>query len=181
MDADVAALMDEYIRSRGDRLVRTAYLLTGDRQICDDLVQTTLASVLVSWRRIRDVSDLDAYVYTALVNARARWWRRRSRVEQATESVPEQPAVDENGRYDGREEMVAALRTLPPRQRAVLVLRFYEDLTEAQTATILGCSVGTVKSQAARGLQKLRRALDPGPGPRPAELAQARWPVEQIR
>jgi RNA polymerase sigma-70 factor (sigma-E family) len=140
VDADVAATLDAYVRSRGDRLVRTAYLLTGDRQIAEDLVQNALASVVVSWRRIRDVSNFDAYVYTALVNARTRWWSERRTVATPTEHLPERSGIDEHGRFDGRADMVAALRTLPPRQRAVLVLRFYEDLTEAQTALILGCS-----------------------------------------
>ncbi len=147
------------MRARGQRLVRTAYLLTGDRQVAEDLVQNALASVLVSWRRLWDVADLDAYLYTALVHARSRWWRHRSRREVPSERVPELPTDDETSRLDRHEDLVAVLNTLPPRQRQALVLRYYEDLTEVQTARVLGCSVGTVKSQTARALDKMRRAL----------------------
>jgi len=152
------------VRARGHRLVRTAYLLTGDRQVAQDLVQNVLASFVVSWRRLRDVEDLDAYVYKALVHARSRWWSRRWHGEIPSEQVPEVAGLDETGPVDCRQDLLAVLGTLPRRQRQVLVLRYFEDLTEAQTALIMGCSVGTVKSQAFKGLDKLRAALGPGPG-----------------
>jgi RNA polymerase sigma-70 factor (sigma-E family) len=127
-------------------------------------VQNALASVLASWRRIPEVDDLDAYVYTALVNARHRWWSRRWHGEIPSEQLPEVAIADETGRFDRHEDMLTVLGTLPTRQRQALVLRYFEDLTEAQTARILGCSVGTVKSQTARGLDKMRAALAAEPG-----------------
>ena len=159
LDADVSDAFDNYVRSHGQRLVRTAYLLTGDRQAAEDIVQNALASVLASWRRLRDVSNLDAYMYTAVVNARSRWWRRRWHAEIPTDVLPDGAEAGELGRVDGYAEMMAALVGLPPRQRAALVLRFYEDLSEAETARILGCSVGTVKSQTSRALSRLRTSL----------------------
>lgn len=160
LDPQVAEALDAYVRQRGHRLVRTAYLLTGDTQIAEDLVQNALASLLASWRRLPDVNNMDAYVYTALVNARRRWWRRRWHGEIPTERLPDVAAAeDHTARFERHEDMLAVLGTLPNRQRQVLVLRYFEDLTEAQTAQILRCSIGTVKSQAARGLAKMRTAL----------------------
>ena len=103
-DADFSA----YMHARQSSLMRTAYLLTGDRQIAEDVVQNALASVISSWRRLRDVSDLDAYMYTALVNARSRWWRRHWHGEVPAERLPERPAADETGRYESYEAMVRA-------------------------------------------------------------------------
>mgnify|MGYP006349962109 CR=1 FL=1 len=160
LDPEVADALDAYVRTRRHRLLRTAYLLTGDTQIAEDLVQNALASLRASWRRLPDVANLDAYVYTALVNARRRWWRRRWHGEIPTERLPDPPAAeDQTARFDRHEDMLAVLGTLPTRQRQVLVLRYFDDLTEAQTAQILGCSIRTVKSQASRGLAKMRAAL----------------------
>jgi RNA polymerase sigma-70 factor (sigma-E family) len=159
LDAEVRQAFDAYIRARGHRLVRTAYLLTGDHQVAEDIVQNALASALTSWRRVKDVANLDAYLYAALVNARSRWWRRRWHGEIPAEILPEPPAHHDGNRYEVYDQLLTVLRTLPERQRAAVVLRYYEDLTEAQTAELLGCTVGTVKSQTARGLAKLRAAL----------------------
>ena len=159
LDPDVAATLDAYVRARGHRLVRTAYLLTGNPQVAEDLVQNALASVVVSWRRLRDVADLDAYIYTALVHARSRWWSRRWHGEVPSEQLPELPGVDETARCDRHQDVLAVLGTLPTRQRQVLVLRYFDDLTEAQAARVMGCSVGTVKSQSAKGLDKMRAVL----------------------
>jgi RNA polymerase sigma-70 factor (sigma-E family) len=159
LDRDVRESFDEYIRARGPRLVRTAYLYTGDRHVAEDVVQNALASMIVSWRRLRDVSNLDAYVYRSVVNAGRRWQRRRWHGEIPYAQLPEEEADDAQARFDGRTEMIQALRRLPPRQRAVLVLRYYADLSETETAAILGCSVGTVKSQSSRGLVALRAIL----------------------
>jgi RNA polymerase sigma-70 factor (sigma-E family) len=122
-------------------------------------VQNALASALASWRRVREVSNLDAYMYAALVNARSRWWRRRWHAEVPSEYVPEPPPGADEGRYEQYDYLLGVLRELPERQRAAVVLRYYEDLTEAQTAELLGCTVGTVKSQTARGLATLRELL----------------------
>jgi RNA polymerase sigma-70 factor (sigma-E family) len=163
LDPDVTATLEEYVRLRGPRLVRTAYLLTGDRQLAEDLVQNALASAMVSWRRLRDVTDLDAYLHTAVVNAQNRWWRRRWHGEIPTERLPEAAAPDETAKLEGSHDLLEALRRLPARQREAVVLRYYEDLSEAQAARVLGCSVGTVKSQTSRGLAKLRLALEARP------------------
>ena len=159
MDRDVATALEDYVRARGQRLLRSAYLLTGDPQLAQDLVQNALASALVSWRRLRDVADLDAYLYTAIVHARSRWWRRRWHQKVPTERLPDVPAPDEIARFDSRVDVLALLAELPTRQRQVVVLRYFDDLTEVQTAQVLGCSVGTVKSQNARALARMRAAL----------------------
>jgi RNA polymerase sigma-70 factor (sigma-E family) len=159
LDSDVRESFDEYVRARGPRLVRTAYLFTGDRHVAEDVVQNALASMVASWRRLRDVSNLDAYVYRSVVNACRRWQRRRYNGEIPFGRLPEREVEDSQGRSARHTDLVAALRRLPPRQRAVLVLRYYADLSEAETATILGCSIGTVKSQSSRGLAVLRAAL----------------------
>ena len=168
MDDAVAQALDAYVRRRGRRLVQTAYLLCGNPHVAEDLVQNALASVIVSWRRVPAVADLDAYMYRALVNARHRWWSRRWHGEIPSERLPEHAAADDVGRVERHADLVALLADLPLRQRQTLVLRYFEDLSEAQTAQVLGCSVGTVKSQTARGLEKLRGTLaaqDPAPGP----------------
>jgi RNA polymerase sigma-70 factor (sigma-E family) len=145
----------EFVVARQAALLRTAYLLTGHAQDAEDLVQTTLVKVVPHWRRIRD--DPDAYVRRALVNENVSRWRRRRWREQATDVLPEVLADDPD-----RAELLAvrdALRMLAPRQRAVLVLRYYEGLSEAEIAASLNIAPGTVKSQARDGLARLRQAL----------------------
>lgn len=175
LDADVAEVLEEYVRVRGRRLTRMAYLLTGDRELAEDLVQNALASVMVSWRRVRDVNDLDAYLYRALVNARNRWWSRRWHGEIPTETLPDGPArADDGGRLEAYHDVLAHLRELPRRQRATIVLRYFEDLTEEQTARVLGCSVGTVKSQTSRALATLRAAMQADLEPEPPQAPPVR-------
>lgn len=145
----------EFVVARQAALLRTAYLLTGHAQDAEDLVQTTLVKVVPQWRRIRD--DPEAYVRRVMVNENISRWRRRRWREQSTDTVPEQLAHGPD-----RAELMAvrdALRTLAPRQRAVIVLRYYEGLSEAEIAATLGIAQGTVKSQARAGLASLRRAL----------------------
>jgi RNA polymerase sigma-70 factor (sigma-E family) len=147
----------EYFTARRDAVRRTAYVLCGDWHWADDLTQSAFMRLAVSWRKVRDREALDAFVHTCLVRAYLsdvrRVWRRRER------SVAEPPERSMEGDPTQRMEFVAALRQLPPRQRAVLVCRYYQDLDVAETAAILGCSQGTVKSQSARGLAKLRELL----------------------
>lgn len=136
--------------------------------------------MVVSWRRLGDLGNLDAYVYRSLVNAGRRWRGRRWRGEIPSAELPEAPAADDRNRVEEYADMMTRLRGLPQRQRAVLVLRYYADLSEADTAEILGCSVGSVKSHASRGLATLRaqaqiQALSPA---RPGGLL-ARLPVRQ--
>jgi RNA polymerase sigma-70 factor (sigma-E family) len=146
----------DWMAARQVALVRTAYLLTGSQHAAEDLVQTTLTKLYLAWGRIADRQHVDAYARRALVNEHRSTWRRASRrLEVLSEAPPEvshQPAE-----YDGEREAVwRFVQGLPPRQRAVIVLRYYEDLSEAETADLLGISTGTVKSQASRALASLR-------------------------
>lgn len=146
----------DFVVSRRARLLQTAWLLTGDWHLAEDLVQTALLKTFPHWRRIA-ADNPDAYVRRALYSVHASWWRRRWRGEVPTAALPDAPSVhDDFGEVDQRRVMIAALRTLPHRQRAVLVLRYFEDLSEGDTAHALGCAVGTVKSQTARALAALR-------------------------
>jgi RNA polymerase sigma-70 factor (sigma-E family) len=152
----------EFVHSRSPGLLRTAYLLTGDRASAEDLVQTALVKAYRHWGRITAAGSPEAYVRRIMVNERRTWWRR-NRGRELVGGVPERPARDELSAVDDRDAMWRAVLALPPRTRAVLVLRYWEDLSEAETAVALGCSVGTVKSQASRGLRKLQLALDGTP------------------
>lgn len=136
-------------------LVRTAYLLTHDPEYAEDLQQTALMKAWFAWGRLND--DPRPYVRRVLVTTSVSWWRRRWTREVPTEKLPE-PQV--TGTIDDRaagQDLWAAIGRLPARQRAVVVLRYYEDLSEAETAQLLGCSVGTVKSQGSKALANLRR------------------------
>jgi RNA polymerase sigma-70 factor (sigma-E family) len=148
---------DEFVVARSSRLLRTAYLLTHDWALAEDLLQTALAKSWFAWGRLDD--DPEPYVRKVLVNTYASWWRRRWRGETPTESLPESSATDPTGQIDDRDELWQALGRLPRRQRAVVVLRYFEDLSEAQIADTLGISSGTVKSHASKALARLR--LDP--------------------
>jgi len=150
---------DAFVEARSTALLRTAYLLTHDRGLAEDLVQTSLAKAWFSWTRIE--TRPEAYVRRIMVNTYSSWWRRRWNGEEATADLPERhdPRRGEEVRADDRTDLWRALERLPKRQRAVVVLRFYEDLSEVETAEIMQCSVGTVKSQASRALAKLR--IDP--------------------
>ena len=150
----------DFVVGRSPAYLRTAYLLTGDWGHAEDLLQTVLAKVYRAWGRLRDHDNLDAYVRRVLVNTQTSWWRRAWKAEQPTGSLPDMPGPDVVSASDDRDRLRRALLDLPPRQRAVVVLRHYEDLAEAEVARLLGCSVGTVKSQSARGLAKLRLSLD---------------------
>jgi RNA polymerase sigma-70 factor (sigma-E family) len=136
-------------------LFRTAFMLTGDRGHAEDLVQTALMKTSRRWTQISDREARYAYVRRVMVNTQTSWFRRRRVVEHFVDVVPESEAqLDEFQATEGR--TLPALAQLPAGMRAVLVLRFYEDLSEAETARLLGCSVGTVKSQTSRGLDRLR-------------------------
>ena len=147
---------DDFVALRGDRLLRTAYLLTRDHALAEDLLQTALVKAWGSWRRVDH--DHEAYVRRILVNTYSTWWRRKWHGEVPTEALPER-APDGQGTTADRLDLWTALGRLPRRQRAAVVLRYYEGLTETETADVLGCSIGTVKSQTSRALAKLR--VDP--------------------
>ena len=150
---------DAFVRAHGDSLVRGAFLLTGDRQLAEDLVQTVLAKVALRWGRIVAHGPPAPYVRVAIVRTAIGWRRRRWWGEVPSSPVPDRIGVDATAAVAGRDELRRALLTLPPRQRAVVVLRFYEDLSEADTASAMSCSVGTVKSQTAKALTRLRAQL----------------------
>ena len=152
----------DYVAGRQRALLRTARMLTGDEQMAEDLVQTTLERVWPHWQRVARDRDPDAYVRKVMVNTYSSWWRRKWRGEQPTSYLPEVTAADDDyARADLADALRRLLPTLTPGQRAVLVLRYYEDLTEPATADVLGCSVGTVKSQTSKALARLRLSNDP--------------------
>jgi RNA polymerase sigma-70 factor (sigma-E family) len=151
----VSAGFDDFVVMRSPRLLRTAYLLTHDWALAEDLVQTALARAWEAWHRID--GDPEPYVRRIIVNSYASWWRRRWTGELPTEVLPEQVhTADPHRGVDERDRLWRAVRQLPRRQRAVLVLRYFEDMSEAEIADALGCSLGTVKSKASRALAKLR-------------------------
>jgi RNA polymerase sigma-70 factor (sigma-E family) len=152
---DAPAEFDEFVRSRHAALLRFAHLLTGDPHAAADLVQEALEKAGLRWRRIRQQDAPESYVRRSILNAHINHGRRRRR-ERLVAEAPEQGGAVAEPRDDALWRLLA---TLPPQQRAVLVLRFYEDLSEAETARVLGCAVGTVKSTASRALAKLRAAL----------------------
>ncbi len=155
---------EDWLAAREGALQRTAHLLTGDVHAAQDLVQTTLAKLYRGWDRIRRVGNVDAYARRALVNEYRTAWRRPvRRAEHLVEAVPDRPAQD-SPTYDGSREAVwRFVCSLPPKQRTVVVLRFYEQLTEAEIADLMGISVGTVKSQSSRALASLRALLPDHP------------------
>ncbi|MFJ5308200.1 SigE family RNA polymerase sigma factor [Streptomyces sp. NPDC088350] len=182
---------DDFARSRQAHLRRTAHLLCGDWHLAEDLTQTALAKLYAVWRRVRQLESPDGYARRVLYRTfidetrRRRWWERTGAHQEDVVAPPSDP--------DLRLTLLDALRQLPPRGRAVLVLRFWEDQSVEATAVALGCSVGTVKSQTSRGLGTLRHILadsgkdfgtgtgtGTGPGPDPGtspdtSYLQAEW------
>jgi RNA polymerase sigma-70 factor (sigma-E family) len=157
MQADKEAQFQEFVRARWSHLVRTAYLLTGDVHHAEDLTQTALAKAYRSWRRVSRADHPEAYVRRMLVTCNSDRFRKRRVAEALTAAPPETARPDEAVSWaDERSALLGALAGLPPKQRAVVVLRYWEDLSEAEVAEVLGCSTGTVKSQASKGLAKLR-------------------------
>jgi RNA polymerase sigma-70 factor (sigma-E family) len=149
---------EEFVLTRSPALLRTAYLLVRDLQLAEDLLQTSLTKAWFAWNRVD--GDPEPYVRRILVTTSVSWWRQRWTHETPAAFVPEQ-AMPEGAEWPAHgDEVWKALGRLPRRQRAVVVLRYVEDRTEAETARLLGCSVGTVKSQCFKALAKLR--LDSG-------------------
>jgi RNA polymerase sigma-70 factor (sigma-E family) len=161
MKAELEREYVEYVKARLPALRRVAYQLTGDAHRGDDVVQQAITRLYTRWRRAREANNLDAYMHTLLVRVfldekRLRW----SRVS-LVEALPDRPTAPPPDRED-RAVLLAALAQVPPRQRAVLVLRFLADRPVDEVATILGCTPGTVKSQTSHGLAALRRLLGDG-------------------
>ena len=149
----------EFVRARSGALLRTAYLILGDHALAQDLVQEALTKVYVAWPRIQKREGVEAYARVVVVNTAISWKRRKGwRGERPVDELPEQrtPVADEP---DVRLAIWRTLQDLPARQRATLVLRFYEDLSTAETAQVMGCAEGTVKSQVSQGIERLRTVL----------------------
>jgi RNA polymerase sigma-70 factor (sigma-E family) len=154
----------EYLAVRQPTLLRTAYLLTGDRHQAEDVLQTSLAKLYLAWDKVHDRGAVDAYVRRIMVNENNSLWRRAwKKREWATDEVPE--GAPHHDAYDDgtNDQLWQVVQTLPPKARAVVVLRYYEQMSEAEVADALGISVGTVKSQCSRALAALRERV-------PAEL-----------
>jgi RNA polymerase sigma-70 factor (sigma-E family) len=143
-----------YVVMRSPALLRVAQQLTGNPSDAEDLLQAALAKTYLAWDRIQDRSALDSYVRRAMVNINISWWRRRKIEEYPSDALPEIPVQSDS--WHPYEELEQALDRLPLRQRAAIVLRYYEDMTEPEIARTLGISVGTVKSTVSRGMAKLR-------------------------
>ncbi len=158
MDDSARDAFRSYVAARSSVLLRTAYLLTGSRPDAEDLLQTALAKTYLAWDRIRDREAVDGYVRRVMVNSQTSRWRRRRVDEVVTERLPERGGRDLTADLDLHDALWTALTTLPKRQRAMVVLRYYEDLSEAETARVMGVSVGTVKSTTSRALVKLRES-----------------------
>ena len=176
----------DFVTARSAALLRTAYLLAGDWATAEDLLQTALTKTYLAWKRLGQIEAIEPYARRVLVNTATSWWRRRWHGERPTEFLPERAAPDRLDEQLERDVLWRHVKALPARQRAVLVLRFYEDMSEAQTAALLNISAGTVKSQTSRALGTLRQRLTaegfsaqlPGqvaaqPAPKPAAVPVA--------
>jgi RNA polymerase sigma-70 factor (sigma-E family) len=159
--------LESFLAERGEPLLRTAVLLAGNKEAGEDLLQAALERLLKHWRSVQ--GSPEGYLRRTLYNLAADGWRRESvwrrqlrLLRHGTDVVAADPAVT----VDLRDALVRLLMQLPPRQRAVIVARYWEELSEAETAAVLGCSVGTVKSQTWRALRRLRELIEPGLGSR---------------
>jgi RNA polymerase sigma-70 factor (sigma-E family) len=149
-----------FVSAGSRRHLRTAYLLTGNAADAEDLLQSALVKLARVWDRVAQSGDVDAYLRRVLVNTHVSRGRRLWHRERPTEAPPDLPGRDPYAALDERDRLRRALAGLSPGERRAVVLRHVEDLAEAEVARLLGCSVGTVKSQSARGLAKLRRTLE---------------------
>lgn len=159
--AERDAAFVRFAREAGQTLTRTAFLLTGDRELAADLCQEALLRTYLAWRRVR-AGEATAYARKVVVNLTIdRWRRHEAGVAEASDRVDHR---DDHGRVDDHDHAVRMLAALPPQQRRVIVLRYYNDLSEAETAAALGISAGAVKSAASRGLATLRTLYAPTEG-----------------
>jgi RNA polymerase sigma-70 factor (sigma-E family) len=155
----VTAAFDDFVNSRYASLTRSAYLLTGDWGTAEDVVQTALARTWLAWARLERHEEMDAYVRRVVVNVHVSSRRRRWWGETPTEELPDRPGGDEATHgIEMRDVLRRALAALPTKQRTIVVLRHYEQMSETEVASLLGISVGTVKSRCSRGLVALRTA-----------------------
>jgi len=152
----------DYVRNRGPVLLGMAIGLTGHRADAEDLLQSALAKTYLSWDKISDRAALDGYVRRAMVNTQISWWRRRRLEEYPTDEMPDVAVGDHAADSDLHEVVVRALNRLPDRMRTAVTLRYLEDKTEREIATVLGISLGTVKSTVSRAVAKLREDVELG-------------------
>ncbi|GAA0398667.1 RNA polymerase sigma-E factor [Acrocarpospora corrugata] len=156
MDADFV----DFVRRRGDHHLRTAVLLTGDWHAAEDLVQSSLAKLYGVWHRLDTGSEPDAYLRRIMVNTQRSWWRARWRREIPRAELPDLPVSGDLGEARAvAEDVRNALAKIPARQRTALVLRYFVDLSEAEAAELMGCSVGSVKTHTHRGLRAMRQLM----------------------
>jgi RNA polymerase sigma-70 factor (sigma-E family) len=160
MDERLDMEFREFMLGRWPAMVRLAYGLTGDQGHAEDVAQAAFARAYAAWPRVCRAGNPDAYVRRIVINENRNRFRRLRVPERLTDRLPEQATPDPSAAPDDRLALMAALRALGPRQRAVVVLRYWAGLSEAEVAATLGCSVGTVKSQASRALAALRRNAD---------------------
>jgi RNA polymerase sigma-70 factor (sigma-E family) len=151
----------EFVTSRSSALFRVAYLILGDYQLAQDLLQESLAKTYVAWPRLHEVSNAEAYTRRVIATTAISWRRRRTFHERPAEHLPEAVGADPAVAVVVHDVLWAYLLQLPPRQRTAIVLRHYVDLSEAQTAETMGCSVGAVKSSVSAGLKSLRSRIGP--------------------
>lgn len=157
---------DRFVADNANALVRTAYLIVGDLHDAEDLVQETLLKVASKWPRVRRMESPLGYARRILINMALRGSSKRSRNRAELNATAPTETASDVALLDSHDELFDALSALPPRQRAALVLRYFLDLSEAETAAALGCSVGTVKSSTSRGLSQLKNTLRPNNHPR---------------
>jgi RNA polymerase sigma-70 factor (sigma-E family) len=157
VNAELDGDFREFMHARWPVMVRLAYGLTGDQGHAEDVALAAFARAYASWPRVRRAGNPDAYVRQVVVNENRNRFRKRRVTERLTDSPPEAGLLDATRHYDDRSVLIAALQRLGPRQRAVIILRYWLDLTEHETAASLNCSVGTIKSQASRALATLRQ------------------------
>jgi len=158
-----AAAFTEFMSARSASLFRTAYLIVGDHQLAQDLLQESLVKTYVAWPRLRDLSKAEAYTRKTIVTTAISWRRRRSFHERPMDPLPDSAVPDPGEAVATHASMVAQLRGLPPRQRAAVVLRYYENYTDDEIAAVLRCGASTVRSQISRALATLRAAAAPRP------------------
>jgi RNA polymerase sigma-70 factor (sigma-E family) len=160
-----------FVVEHGAALLRTACLITGDRHAGEDLLQSALAKAFGAWSKVRRADSPPAYVRRVLVTTHLSWRRRMWSTEQVVETFPDADSRDHQAAHADTDEMRRALLQLAPRMRTAVVLRYFEDLTETETARVMGCSVSTVNNHVSRGLAALRAHLAPAPAPTPGRTA----------
>jgi RNA polymerase sigma-70 factor (sigma-E family) len=164
----------DFVVARSGALAGLARLLAADADAAEDLLQVVLLRAWRSWRRVRHAESPEAYLRKIMVNAAVSGWRRGWRAELPADPLPEVPTADQYRAVADRDYLIRAVRGLPPRQRAAIVLRYFSDLDDAEIADALGCSVSTVRSQISRALTSLRVAAGDGPVRVPGEPGDPR-------